>query len=525
MVVDRVGNNRFQATPLNLRTGNTGFSDRIGGNDPNDFFQFSLSRRSSVNLLLSNLTADANVQLLTQAGQLLRRSINSGITAEAIALPLNPGTYLVRVFGGVGNRNTPYNLRLSAKPISTTNTITALAVAAPTLTLTSSVASISEAGGAMQFVVSRTGSTTTALTVNYQIGGTATNGVDYRALSGRAIIPVGQRSAAIRVQAIDDTLREANETVTLTLLPNRQYTLGTRTRTTTLNDNDTSGFNIRFDYRFDTAGWFTPQRRAALEAAADVWERIILNKFEDVPAGTDLGVVNPVTEQFINLRSDALIDDLVVFVGAKNIDGISSTLAFAGPTSVFIPGSLLDIRYNGRVFQPWTGYATFDTSENWFFDPTPETANDIPAESQDFISTAVHELGHVLGLVRGTTAFSQWVVGDTFIGPNTRAANSGQPIPLEPGGSHLREGYELPQTGETLMDPFMASGRRLLPTALDIAMLADIGYTVNFSAAIQNRTTNFQSPTPITATTAFSASSQAVPVSSYRCGCTGCLSR
>ncbi len=521
MVVDRAGNNRFQATSLNLRTGNTGFSDRIGGNDPNDFFQFTLSRRSSVNLRLSGLTADANLQLFTQFGQLLRRSINPGTTAEAIALSLNPGTYLVRVFGGVGNRSTPYSLRLSARPA----TIAALAVAPPTLTLTSAVASISEAGGAMQFVVSRTGSTTTALTVNYQIGGTATNGIDYRALSGRVVIPTGQRSAAIRVQAIDDTVREANETITLTLLPNRQYALGTRTRSVTLIDNDTSGFNIRFDYRFDTVGWFNPQRRAALEAAARVWERIILNKFEDVPAGTDLGVVNPVTEQFINLRSDAVIDDLVVFVGAKNIDGGGSTLAFAGPTSVFIPGSLLDTRYNGRVFQPWTGYATFDTSENWFFDPTPETANDIPIGAQDFISTAVHELGHVLGLVRGITAFSQWVVGDTFTGPNTRAVNNGQPIPLEPGGSHLREGYELPQTGETLMDPFMASGRRLLPTALDIAMLADLGYTVNFSAAIQNRTASSQLSNPVTPTTTFSATAQAVPVSSYRCGCMGCLSR
>jgi hypothetical protein len=377
----------------------------------------------------------------------------------------------------------------------------------------------------MQFVVSRTGSTTTALTVNYQMGGTATNGGDYRALSGRVVIPVGQRSAAIRVQSIDDTVREANETVTLTLLPNRQYALGTRTRTIALHDNDTSGFNIRFDYRFDTAGWFTPQRRAAMEAAADVWEQIILNKFEDVPAGTDLGVVDPVTEQFINLRSDAVIDDLVVFVGAKNVDGGGGTLAFAGPTSVFIPGSLLDTRYNGRVFQPWTGYATFDTSENWFFDPTPGTANDIPIGAQDFISTAVHELGHVLGLVRGINAFSQWVVSDTFTGPNTRAVNSGQPIPLELGGSHLREGYELPQTGETLMDPFMASGRRLLPTALDIAMLADLGYTVNFSAAIQNRTASSQLSNPVTPTTTFSASAQAGPVSSYRCGCMGCLSR
>ena len=75
------------------------------------------------------------------------------------------------------------------------------------------------------FTVSRTGSTTSALTVSYTIGGTATNGVDYQNLSGTVVIAVGQSSAAIIVTPIDDTTVEGNETVVVTLA-NGAYTIG-----------------------------------------------------------------------------------------------------------------------------------------------------------------------------------------------------------------------------------------------------------------------------------------------------------
>ena len=41
------------------------------------------------------------------------------------------------------------------------------------------------------FTVSRTGGTAASLAVNYTVGGTATNGVDYQMLSGTVTIPPG----------------------------------------------------------------------------------------------------------------------------------------------------------------------------------------------------------------------------------------------------------------------------------------------------------------------------------------------
>ena len=92
---------------------------------------------------------------------------------------------------------------------------------------------------------------------------------------------------------------------------------------------------------------------------------------------------------------------------------------------------------------------------------------------QDFISTAVHEIGHVLGI--GTAAiYNIQRDGDGFAGPNARAVNDGAPVPLEPDG-HVQDGLR----GNTvLMDPTNRQGQRKTPTEIDLAMLADIGYEI-----------------------------------------------
>lgn len=60
-------------------------------------------------------------------------------------------------------------------------------------------------------------SSSEATTVNYTIGGTATSGTDYTALTGTATIPAGQNSVSVPVTVINDQLVENTETVILTL--------------------------------------------------------------------------------------------------------------------------------------------------------------------------------------------------------------------------------------------------------------------------------------------------------------------
>ncbi len=69
----------------------------------------------------------------------------------------------------------------------------------------------------------RTGATTSNLTVNYSVSGTATSGSDYVPLSGSVIIPAGSVSAAVNVIPVDDAISESLEFVRLTTLTNAAY--------------------------------------------------------------------------------------------------------------------------------------------------------------------------------------------------------------------------------------------------------------------------------------------------------------
>jgi hypothetical protein len=76
------------------------------------------------------------------------------------------------------------------------------------------------------FTVQRTGDTGQALLVNYSIGGTASNGVDYERLSGAVTIPAGQSSASIAVAPIDSFVEGASKEVSVTLVArNQPFTL------------------------------------------------------------------------------------------------------------------------------------------------------------------------------------------------------------------------------------------------------------------------------------------------------------
>src|SRR6266567_1094390 len=78
----------------------------------------------------------------------------------------------------------------------------------------------SESGDPGVFTVSRDGGgTNSSLNVLYHIGGTASNGVDYVALSNIVTIPAGAFAANIVVTPIDDALVEGPETVELRLIP------------------------------------------------------------------------------------------------------------------------------------------------------------------------------------------------------------------------------------------------------------------------------------------------------------------
>ncbi len=102
-----------------------------------------------------------------------------------------------------------------------------------------------------EFVVTRTGSTASDLTVTYTLGGTAQNRTDYTPLTGFVVIPSGQSSASILVTPIDDTNAEGNESVVLSLNSKAQFIaiVPTSAQVTIQDDDDVE---IVFNQAIDT---------------------------------------------------------------------------------------------------------------------------------------------------------------------------------------------------------------------------------------------------------------------------------
>ena len=169
------------------------------------------------------------------------------------------------------------------------------------------------------------------------------------------------------------------------------------------------------------------------------------------------------------------IDDLLIFVGATDLPG--RTLANAGPDGLDAQGDVFsnrissDFRGTGPVtdFEPWAGTIAFDEGAEWNF----RLDGPQPGQS-DFLSVALHEIGHILGI--GTSAaFEALIVDGGFAGVNARAVNDGLPLPLESDLSHVDEGFA---DDTVLLDPTITTGTRTLPGIVDLAMLADIGFEI-----------------------------------------------
>jgi acid phosphatase len=116
----------------------------------------------------------------------------------------------------------------------------------PTVSITATDSSAAEQGlDSGTFTVTRTGSITSALTVNYSIAGTAGNGTDYTTIASSVTIPAGSPSATISVSPLDDTAVEGTETVILSLQTSALYNIGTpQSATISILDNDVPSIMI-----------------------------------------------------------------------------------------------------------------------------------------------------------------------------------------------------------------------------------------------------------------------------------------
>lgn len=100
-----------QAYYLGTLSGTQSISDSVSSSDVNDYIKFTTSAAGTVNLTLSGLTSNADLQLLDSGGSAIWSSTNTGTANDHIDQLLAGATYYARVTRVTGTTN--YNLAFS----------------------------------------------------------------------------------------------------------------------------------------------------------------------------------------------------------------------------------------------------------------------------------------------------------------------------------------------------------------------------------------------------------------------------
>lgn len=132
--ISEPNNNLSNAYNISTLSGSRSFSDYVGNSDLQDFYRFSLSKASNLNLSLTGLSADADVRVMqdknnnriVDGGEMLGSSELSGSSSESMLLdPLAAGTYYVQVYQGSSGNNTNYKLSFKATVVTDNSLSTA----------------------------------------------------------------------------------------------------------------------------------------------------------------------------------------------------------------------------------------------------------------------------------------------------------------------------------------------------------------------------------------------------------------
>lgn len=291
-----------------------------------------------------------------------------------------------------------------------------------------------------------------------------------------------------------------------------------------------SAITIALDGRHDNYFTTRPTALAALQAAADDLSAALTGSLNAINTDTYVGTnqsttatfdwnyqyTNPTTGSQVTLNSaTAPADTITLFYGGRAISG--STLGVGGPSGAGfgLNGTGFPNQWIGAVasaesqsenayrrggegpvlgtlsgssnfsgfvanysidYGPAYGNIWFDNDANWHFDHT------IPVASgkSDFYSVALHEILHAIG-VGSSTTWESLRSGTTWNGSEVIALLGSGSNVLEAGNDHFRQNLMstrvfdgAPQ--EVVMDPNLTTGTRKYLTALDLAMLRDIGY-------------------------------------------------
>jgi len=461
-ISDLAGNTTSTARSITVDSTVRNYDDWVGTVDTNDYYRFTLGSAGTLNLSISQLTADADVALLGATGNIITSSIGFGTSNETISRSLAAGTYFIRVYPFSG-ANTPYRLAVSAiggtpppPGVDPGNTLgTAEVKTSPIFSRIQQVSS-TDNNDFYRFSVGQSGVFTANLT----------------GLSGDAdmrLIKDANNNGAIdrgEVEAWQWERSTSSESIRKFLTTGTYFLQVNNYNNQTANYSVSTGFsaaasdNRRFSISVNflsTASALTAAMRNAVIDAAKIWERVI------------------------GFSSFSGNHNLTINVGGSNQawGPNGRVLASAGPTA-------LTTDANGRSM-PTSGISNINTN--------PGAISFLTSGIDFFRGVMAHEFGHVLGIgtlwegngrafVNRTTGtynantYAGWAYGEL----RNTFTQTAVPVTTGVGGgsdySHWREQV----FGNELMTHSANSGGMPL-SQLTIATMRDIGWNVNYGAA------------------------------------------
>jgi uncharacterized protein (DUF1800 family) len=254
-------------------------------------------------------------------------AFTDGSKDAAILVDLAPGNYGIQVTG-----------EGSSSGLAIVEVYDLTPTSAPTVTIAATKPTSDESGrNPGEFTVSRTGDTTLPLIVNYGVGGSAVNGVDYPALLGNVTIPAGAASVKIPlspnpdVQADDD-----NDTVVLTVATGPGYLIGSQNSATVTITNLPATLYI---------ATIRPTTNATGGSTASGTASILLSQS---------GTLAAINVNFSNLSSAEVTAHLVIggnedYVFALPNGQVSGSQWFFPPTGPYSSVNLLDALKSGAI--------------------------------------------------------------------------------------------------------------------------------------------------------------------------------
>lgn len=284
---------------------------------------------------------------------------------------------------------------------------------------------------------------------------------------------------------------------------------------------------IELNYDYDNIGFFNQTgAKEAMRAVADYYESLINDQLlaidpSEFPGGSWVGVILNPSNPNLQIQLENLVipeNHFILYVGGSTqfsggafggpgTTGVSSGFPMTSSQFQLWRNRVQARGQNGALnnpatdFGPWGGFIGFNANISWNFSTTQRVSN--PAF--DFVSIALHEMGHVLGL--GTSpSWNAKISGGSFTGNKSNALFRG-PVPLNGADTtHWRDNnfcqFNVPFDPSSplnvlskrygsfgsshgadqiaLMDPSLCfTGPDLLVmTSLDLAALQDIGWEI-----------------------------------------------